>query len=152
MCSRNNELKRSQNIYWQIAEKYKLEALPDGFAIQGEICAPGIQKNRLGLKEVNLFVFNVFNIRQGKYLDYPQFLDFCKTYHLQPVETIRQDSNFDQTLEQLLTLAEGYYPNTKNHREGIVIRPIAEAQSDVLSARLSIKVINNQYLLKGGED
>ncbi len=152
VCSRNNELKRSQNVYWQIAEKYSLEALPDGFAVQGEICAPGIQKNRLGLKEANLFVFNVFNIRQGKYLDYPQFLDFCKTYNLQPVETIRQDSNFDQTLEQLLTLAEGYYPNTKNHREGIVIRPIAETRSDVLSARLSIKVINNQYLLKGGED
>lgn len=152
VCSRNYELKRSQSIYWRIAEKYNLEALPDGFAVQGEICAPGIQKNRLGLKEAQLFVFNVFDICQGKYLDYAQFLEFCDTHSLQAVETIQQDSNFDRTLEQLLTLAEGVYPNTKNHREGIVIRPIVETHSHVLSDRLSIKVINNQYLLKGGED
>lgn len=152
VCSRNNELKRSQNVYWQMAEKYNLEALPNGFAVQGEICAPGIQKNRLGLKEAMLFVFNVFDIRQGKYLNYSEFLEFCESHHLQPIETIRQDSNFDATLEELLALAEGFYPNTKNHREGIVIRPIVEAHSDVLTDRLSIKVINNQYLLKGGED
>jgi RNA ligase (TIGR02306 family) len=151
VCSRNNELKHSQNVYWQIAEKYNLEALPDGFAVQGEICAPGIQKNRLGLKAATLFVFNVFDIRQGKYLSYSQFLEFCETYQLQPVETIRQDNSFDATLDELLALAEGFYPNTKNHREGIVIRPIVETRSDVLSDRLSIKVINNQYLLKGGD-
>lgn len=48
---------------------------PRGFRVktarlQGELCGPGIQKNRLGLAEVDLFVFSVHDTRTGHYLDH----------------------------------------------------------------------------------
>ena len=53
-------------------------------------------------------MFNVFDIRQGQYLNYLEFLKFCETHHLQPVETICQDPDFDETLDSLLSMAEGF--------------------------------------------
>jgi hypothetical protein len=53
-------------------------------------------------------------------------------------------------MEQLLEKAKGKYPSGK-HREGIVIRPIKEAYSEILKGRLSFKVVNNDYLLKDEE-
>jgi ATP-dependent RNA circularization protein (DNA/RNA ligase family) len=54
-----------------MARKYKIEAVlrrNPNLAIQGEIVGPGVQKNLLGLKEVSLFVFNVYDIVTGQYL------------------------------------------------------------------------------------
>jgi hypothetical protein len=65
---------------------------------------------------------------------------------------VKDAHEFNYRLEDLLSLAEGTYDGTKNPREGIVIRPIVETYSQELRGRLSIKAINNQYLLKGGED
>ncbi|KAM3094772.1 RNA ligase (ATP) [Phormidesmis sp. 146-12] len=152
VCSRNYELKPSQNAYWQMVDQYNLTQLPDGFAVQGEICGPGIQKNRLGLKGLDLFVFSVFDIQAGRFLDFDSLCKFCTKWGLQTVPILSVGQPFNYSLEDLLTLAEGYYEDTKNHREGIVVRPIVETHSQVLQGQLSIKVINNQYLLKGGED
>jgi len=44
------------------------------------------------------------------------------------------------SVPELLKLSEGKYKNTKNHREGIVVRSF--------DGKISFKVINNQYLLK----
>ncbi|KAM3100709.1 RNA ligase (ATP) [Phormidesmis sp. 146-35] len=152
VCSRNYELKPGQNAYWQMVDQYNLTQLPDGFAVQGEICGPGIQKNRLGLKGLDLFVFSVFDIQAGRFLDFDSLCKFCTKWGLQTVPILSVGQPFNYSLEDLLTLAEGYYEDTKNHREGIVVRPIVETHSQVLQGQLSIKVINNQYLLKGGED
>ena len=67
VCSRNREVKPGDNVYWQMAEAYMLEEIPDGLAVQGEICGPKIQKNRLGLESIGLFVFDVFDIKAGRY-------------------------------------------------------------------------------------
>ena len=48
-------------------------------------------------------------------------------------------------------MTKGKYEQTNNHREGIVIRPIELTYSKILKGRLSVKVINNDFLLKGGE-
>jgi len=153
VCSRNLSLKETENnIYWKIYHKYNLGDIPDGFAIQGEICGTGIQKNKLGLSEQELFVFNVYNIKQGKYLGYFDMIDFCKNYNLQTVPLI-QVCKFDFTLEQLLEMAKGKYKSGQN-REGIVIRPIIECYSKIIDekygmqGRMSFKVLNNDYLEK----
>jgi RNA ligase (TIGR02306 family) len=137
---------------WKVAERYNLkELIPGGYAIQGEICGTKIQKNRLGLTALDFFVFNVFDIKQGRYLNYDEFIGFCdergfKTVPIESVEVFRMD------MEELLARADGYYVGTKNRREGLVIRPLEEAVSGVLGGRLSIKAISNKFLLKGGED
>lgn len=142
-CSRNLELKETPgNAIWQIARQYDLEnALRDGYALQVEICGPGIQGNPMGLKKVEPRLFNVYHIPSHSYLDghavwklfdwFPKVdvVDFGKTFEFQSDEELRH-------------YAEGFYPNGKN-REGVVIRSITEAQ--VNGQRISFKVINLAY-------
>lgn len=149
VCSRNLSFKESDNVYWQMFKKYGIEDIlkkAGNFSIQGEVAGPGIQKNRLGLNEIQLFVFNVYDIDNHKYLGFNEFVEFCKTYNLQSVPII-ETCVFDFTVEQLLEKAKGNYSSGK-FREGIVIRTVIEGYSEVLSGRSSFKTINNEFLEK----
>jgi hypothetical protein len=55
---------------------------------------------------------------------------------------------FDVTLDYWLEAARGKYEGTNNNREGIVIRTTTGTYSNVLQSRFSVKVINNDYLMK----
>lgn len=158
VCSRNNRLKENGGPHWSVARKYDLaNKLPVDFAVQGEVCGPSIQKNRLKLKEIDLFVFNVFDVKNGKYLSWDDAAFFCHKHGLKTVPFEFEVSgeelkNFPFTLENFLELAKGEYPGTGNRREGIVIRPLVECQSATLCGdRLSFKVINNDWLLRDEE-
>ena len=153
-CSRNWALHRGENNLWRLAARYRLEdVLPVDVAIQAEVCGPGIQKNRLGLAAVELYVFNVYDLRAAKYLELDAFLAFCAERGLPtvPIErVVRGDeaATFDHSLEGWLEAARGLYAGTKQRKEGIVIRPLVEQRSEALGGRLSFKVINNDFLLK----
>lgn len=154
-CSRNWALARGPNPVWRLAERLGLpERLPEGIAVQGEICGPGIQKNRLGLSEVELFVFNVYDARAARHLDHEAFLAFCREHGLRtvPVERVVRGAEaaaFEHTLDRWLEAARGLYSGTRNRKEGVVVRPLVEAPSPTLGGgRLSFKVINNDFLLK----
>ena len=153
-CSRNWALARGDNHVWRLAERYRLEdQLPVDFAIQAEVCGPGIQKNRLGLDSVDLFVFNVYDLRAGKFLELDAFRAFCAERGLPtvPIErVVRGDeaANHDHSLDTWLEAARGLYAGTKQRKEGIVVRPLIEQASTALGGRLSFKVINNDFLLK----
>ncbi|MCP3145274.1 RNA ligase (ATP) [Pyxidicoccus xibeiensis] len=154
-CSRNWALRKGDNAVWRMATKYGLDTvLPPGFAIQGELCGPGIQKNRLGLTEPDLFVFSVHDTRTGRFLGHAELVTFCAEHGLRtvPVEQVvtgEAAQAFDHGLEHYLKLAQGFYPGTKNRKEGIVVRPLVERPSPTLGgSRLSFKVINNDFLLK----
>jgi RNA ligase (TIGR02306 family) len=153
-CGRNFSLQDSENIYWRAARKYDLENILRRFphlAVQGELCGPGIQKNRLNLKELSLFVFNVYDFKSARYLNHGEARQWLAENGLTPVETIEEGESFAHTQESLLALAEGKYPNASNEREGIVIRPREERFSPTLGGRLSFKAISNRFLLKEGE-
>lgn len=156
-CSRNWALVRGPNAVWRMADKYELErVLPPGFAIQGELCGPGIQKNRLGLAELDLFVFSVYDTRAGAFLDHAELVAFCAERALRtvPVEEVVEGSAaaaFPHSLDRWLERAKGLYAGTKNRKEGIVVRPLRDAQSPTLGGRLSWKVINNDFLLRDEE-
>jgi len=158
VCSRNLSLKETEgNIYWQMFHKYKLdEVLKIGhYAIQAELCGPGIQKNRLGLKEHQIFVFNVYDVDKGQYLNYSEMIKYCVAWNL-PTVPIHSIYKFDFTLDQLLEMAKGTYESGQK-REGIVIRPVEEMYSQFIDdhygmrGRLSFKVLNNDYLEKDEE-
>ncbi len=154
VCSSNLSKKEGNSIYWQMAGKYNIvDILQEvgNFAIQGEIAGPGIQKNKLELQKHDLFVFNVYNISETKYLDFEEFIRFCQRFNLTTVPIDSASFVFNYDLDQLLDMAKGKYDGTNNRREGIVIRPLIERYSEVLNTRLSMKVINNEFLLKGGE-
>lgn len=154
VASRNWAIAPGSNPLWTVAEKARLaERLPKGYAVQGELCGPGIQKNRLGLGGIDVFMFNVYDVQAGKYLEHQAFLDFCREHALKtvPIErVVRGDDavQFVHTLDGWLDAARGSYAGTKNRKEGIVIRPLEETYSPTLGGRLSFKVINNEFLLK----
>ncbi len=150
VCGRNHSIVEGDNLYWFVAKKRRIaEALARSprFAIQGEVVGPGIQKNPVGLKEKDLFVFNVYDTQAGRHLDDAALRAFCRDNALEPVPVAFEAEHFDETVESLLAKADGIYDGTKNQREGIVIRPRVELRSEVLGGRLSFKAISNKYLL-----
>lgn len=150
-CGRNFSIADGPNLYWHMARRYNIEEVlrqNPRYALQGEIVGPGVQKNPLNLKEVSLFVFNVYDIEAARYLDHDNMQAFLAQAQLPVVETVERGSSFAYDLEDLLRLAEGKYSGTQNEREGIVIRPLTEARSEVLGGRLSFKAISNTFLLK----
>ena len=161
VCSRNLELYDTPTSkYWRMARKYDLQNLlaignhsvPKNVSIQGETYGPGIQKNKLGLKELDLAVYDIFDIDNGKYLDYADQQNVIKFLNLQPVQTvffgIFKWKSVDELIDYASTLL---YPNG-TPAEGIVIRPVVEARSEALEGhRMAIKAISPVFLMKYGE-
>lgn len=173
-CGRNWQIKEGNNKYWRIVNKYNLkEKLLENECIQGEICGPGIEKNKLGLTDEKLFIFNYFKINFG-YLNYFDLLEFCYKNNLNPVPldfiVIKKKNNyidkiitiykkitgndikiinrkdFINTIDSWLEIAKGNYDNG-HIREGLVVRPIKNTNG-VNLPQISFKVINNDFLLK----
>lgn len=63
-----------------------------------------------------------------------------------PVEE-REDAFAYDSVDALLERARGFY-ESGNVKEGIVVRPVEPVYSKLLQGPLSMKVINNDYLLK----
>jgi RNA ligase (TIGR02306 family) len=154
-CSRNWALARGDNHVWRLAERHQLaERLPMDIAIQGEVCGPGVQGNRLGLAMHELFVFSVYDLRAGEFLPFERFVAFCAEHGLTtvPIERVvdgAEAATYEHTLDGWLAAACGKYPGTQRHKEGLVIRPLAELRSETLGgSRMSFKVINNDFLLE----
>lgn len=126
------------------AEKNGLRIL----TVQGEFCAPGIQKNRLKLSKPEWYVFTI--IEDGKRVGLNSILEICKEldFTTVPIEEVGTDlpSKYP-TVEALLERADGEYPKG-GKKEGIVIRPTEPIFSYRISSNLSMKVVNNKYLLK----
>lgn len=116
--------------------------------LQGEFCAPGIQKNRLKLQKPAWYVFTVRI--NGKRADLYTMQRVCEELGVDtvPIEETGEDlpSKYP-TVEALLERADGEYPNG-GKKEGIVIRPVNPVYSPTIGAELSMKVVNNKYLLK----
>ena len=135
--------------------KEKLEAFLkeeglEHITVQGEFCAPGIQGNRLRLKAPEWYVFTV--MENGNRVGLNRMLDVCHRIGAQTVPVEETDCDLPgkyPTVQALLERADGEYPNG-GKKEGIVIRPTEPVYSPKLGTYLSMKVINNRYLLKNG--
>lgn len=130
-----------------IEEKVRTLGL-DNLTIQGELCGGGIQKNRLRLKEPEWYVFTIVDRTTNRRLSLYNMMAVCEKLGLimVPVEEIGENFTYD-TVEKLLERAKGRY-ECGNRKEGIVIRPVIPCYSKILEAPLSMKVLNNEYLLK----
>ncbi|MCL2196964.1 MAG: RNA ligase (ATP) [Treponema sp.] len=145
-CSRNKEIKDEQDsLYWTPVYKYglkeKLAKLGKNIVLTGEICGPGIQRNKLRLAEIEWYVFDVKDGESNKYMVYDDAVKFCAELGLQTVPLEERGEAFDYPLETLLEKARGKYPSGLD-KEGIVIRDSHSPKA------VSFKVLNNDALLK----
>lgn len=170
-----NQFYKDENMYTTTVNKYAFDkniknkfeyyqAVNDIYvAFQGELCGPGIQSNRLGLKEKEWYIFNAFVSKTGKNGSYTKcdlshMLKLCKEFGLKHVPLINVEDKFkfdksktiDETVENLLNYADNikyrkYFGDASPNQiaEGVVFR--------LNDMTCSFKVISNKFLLKGGE-
>jgi len=148
-CSRNMEIKDEEGaLYWLPVYKYglkeKLAKYGKNIVITGEICGPGIQKNKLRLPAIEWYVFDVKDWNEGRYFPYEKALDICAELGLNFVPLEERGDSFAYTLEELLEKAKGKYPSSLD-KEGIVVRDLMSPKT------VSFKVLNNDALLKEKE-
>ena len=156
VCGHNFEYKDdgSSSFYNLVKERgyqEKLEAfIKDNdlktITIQGELCAPGIQQNRLHLKAPEWYVFTVRE--NGRRVGLKRMQEVCKVLNMTTVPVEEMDTDLPSkypTVEKLLERANGKYPNG-GKKEGIVIRPTEPVYSELIGAELSMKVVSNEYL------
>ena len=151
LASRNLTLKPTGDSFWhRVAVNLNIfDRLPPGFAVQGEIVGPQIKNNPLGLASQEFYVFSVWDIGKHCFLGHFELQRFCDQHGLPMVPVLYLGDSFDCSLHRLLEIARGQYASGR-HQEGIVVRSVDERYSPALKGRLSFKVINNDYLLKGG--
>jgi RNA ligase (TIGR02306 family) len=145
-CSRNKEIKDEvEALYWSPVYRHglkeKLAKYGKNIVLTGEICGPGIQKNRLRLHESEWYVFDVMDWDSGAYLPYDRMLEICASLGLGLVPLEERGESFAYTLEELLEKAKGKYPSGVD-KEGIVVRYVLSPKA------ISFKVLNNDALLK----
>jgi RNA ligase (TIGR02306 family) len=148
-CSRNLSLKTDQedNTFVDAGRKYDLETtlkeLGRPLMISGELCGPGIQKNQEGLKDHQLFVFDVYDPLTMSYLSSSERFAIVNKLGLQHVPVIHQWVTLSelgiQTLDDLLNFAEGPSLNA-TQREGVVFKAV--------DGSFSFKAISNKWLIK----
>lgn len=158
VCSRNRQIKDGDNCYWEIAKKYKIEEklrnLGKDIAIQGEVYGPKIQKNTSGVSELSVAIFDIFDIKKGRYLSFDEFVETAKNLDLPMVELIfcGKLKNFGSSIEDLQEIANKQKYSTNNRAaEGIVVKPVdATYEIKALKSKMqnSVKLLNENYLLK----
>jgi RNA ligase (TIGR02306 family) len=156
VCTRNFALKPIEGSpHWKMANKLEIfNKLPANFAIQGEFCGPGVQGNKLSLKEHQFFAFQLWDVTNQKYIPFKEFKAKCDEWGISTVPVESEYFIMDHTVNQLIEMSVGKYASG-HPREGLVIRTIDERISKTLEdygdprrARASFKVINPEFLLK----
>ena len=152
VCSRNLELKADEPSTWiDTANRYDLEAKLRAFfertgkqiAIQGEQVGPGIEGNIYKLDSVRLYVYDVFDIAEQKYLP-PAFareVAFELGIPYVPVIDVAFELP-ERYCDELLAMAECRSALAPYHAEGLVFK-VNSDKSD-----FSMKAVSNAYLLR----
>jgi ATP-dependent RNA circularization protein (DNA/RNA ligase family) len=143
---RNKELTDEEtSLYWMPVYKYglkeKLVKYGKNIVLTGEICGPGIQRNKLRLPDIEWYVFDIKDWDSGTYLPYDEAVKLCGELGIPVVPLEERGEHFSYTLETLLEKAKGKYPSGLD-KEGIVIRDANHPKA------VSFKVLNNDALLK----
>lgn len=157
VCSRNIDLKETEgNSFWKAARDQNIiEPLLEfckgrgiDYAIQGELIGEGIQGNPEKLKGQRFYLFDIYNITEGRYLEPFERWVVLEVLvkmgaDIEHVPIIDQHVFLTQqyeTIDDLLNFAEGPSLNPQTKREGIVFK---SWDSD-----FTFKAIANSYLLK----
>jgi len=159
VCGRNTEFAKSaNNCFWQVAEKYNLEEIlkkqPNSFALQGEVCGPGIQKNPMKLDSLTFMVYQIRDVNKRVWFPWDFVKSFCESFKIPHVPEVARFTFSDNSpsMEELQEMANNAkYDHGRAEAEGIVIRPMYAIKSQALQQDWwSLKVMNQPYDMKKG--
>lgn len=163
VCSRNVRMidERQEcfygfdNYYWQAAKKYNIEKKMHDYldkhpeltfvCWQGEICAPGIQGNPHGLKDLHLFCFH-WTDDTGRW-DIRMAARLWKEYNMEVVPIDEKEYILPDDFEEFKLSADGLYDasccqgNPQQKREGYVYYKTTDPN-------FSFKNVSREYLQK----
>lgn len=152
VCSRNLSLKTDgEDNFNRTAKKYNLEQIlkkhhdetGHEICIQGELVGPGINGNHDGMKEIDYYVFRIYDITACRLFDSVERRMFCKKYGIKHVPLLSEQIRvFDlfPTVDELVKFVSPLTTDNGNPIEGIVFK--------TMNGNISFKVINPLYLLK----
>ena len=143
VCSRNLSLKESAtNGFWIAARKLKIPERAN-LVIQGELMGPGVQGNQLKLSEPTLYVYQIRNIDEGRWLTDRQMVDMCvEQLDCNWVPSV--GDGYFVSIEQLQGIADNVTLTDGSPAEGIVVRRYdTEAMGN--GRPLGFKIINRKY-------
>jgi len=173
VASRNLSLKEHPenelNSFWKFARENQVEEKMRKFmnefdmkalTIQGELIGEGIQKNKYRIKGQKVLFFRIFDPILYEFFPIGQAANAIEEMGLEFVPIIEDDVTLPDTVEKLLTYADGKSALHDTAREGVVFvaeyvfpgidvetgesaRPLLDYQG-----RLSFKVISNKFILK----
>ena len=149
VCSRNMVTNDTNSLYWKIAKKYHIEQIlreNPTLTIQGEQGDTNIQGNKYGIKEPQMWVFNIIDHEKNYHYDREEMESFCTKYglNLVPLLYTCKLSDVGHNVSEVIERSKGL--SVINHnikREGIVVRCVKYGNKI-----LSFKVINPDFLLK----
>jgi len=125
----------------------------EGIAVQGELCGPRIQKNKMGFDDYRFFVFNVFSISKRRYYSLAEMMKFCGDNGFSMVPVI-ETRKFDfRDMGELQEYANTFDYENGTPAEGIVIRgnddsPYTPEALPKMHGMMSFKVINQRFRIK----
>lgn len=153
IASRNYIKSPNDGSNWSvIAKKYSIEDIlrkeysqENWYAIQGEVIGQGIQKNKYNRNELELYIFNVFNVKEQTYLHLDAIKEFCKRNNLQTVPILDENYSVEgKTTKDIMVECAGQSKLYPTKREGIVVRAKQ-------GKKVSFKAVDPKFLLKHGE-
>lgn len=153
LCSRNCLLKitddeEEKSDFQRAAEKSNLFEIVQAMgrkydwnvAIQAETVGPGIVRSWEKFSEPTAFVFSIYDIDNGRYVDAETLMDLIKEFDM-PATTFYPPLRVfeEHTRDEIIAMADG--PSMINPiREGLVFKAIGSA--------FTFKAISNKFLLK----
>lgn len=170
VCSRNRRIREgkytkqtnsqfSNDVYWRMAKKYKIESVlndlakvfgvKDSIIIQGETIGPGIQKNIYELTEHKLLVYNL--IIDGKTFSSVKNREIIERYNMEHVPILESNyriKDFDKMQDEATGMS---VLKPKVLREGVVFRTFVSSCIE-WNKLFSFKAVSNEYLLKSKID
>jgi RNA ligase (TIGR02306 family) len=153
VCSRNLDLvETDDNLFWKVARKSGLidflEDVNHNIAFQGELMGPGVQNNREQLKDHSIYLFDIWNIEQRRYLtpkERIEYYDLTGLYeHVNHIPVINHKIKVFKefpTLDAFLDYADSISSLKHPIAEGLVFK-----SHEVMGP--TFKVISNKFLLK----
>jgi len=127
-------------------------------AVQGELCGPRVQGNKMGLGELNFFAFNVFSIAERRYYSLGETAKFCEARGIPAVPLLERRVFDFKDMGELQAYANAFDYENGSPAEGIVIRGedgspwTPEPVLGKMHGMLSFKVVSQRFKIKHQED